>query len=152
MVKILISMWSHILLKLSWNFPEIVSPWIKFEMKHLTCQRGLFHSENSFPASISFQSGVWTEFRTQFLSKVRISVVRHFSPPGGPSRAFQTPIFFADANLKDCSRTSPLRDEGFWRVKGAPGMVQISISMWSHILLKLSWNYPEIFLKLSLHG
>jgi len=65
---------------------------------------------------------VWTEFRSIFLTKVNIAVVRHFSPPEGPSAAFQAPISFADANLKEYSRTSPLRDEGFWRVKGAPGM------------------------------
>ena len=74
----------------------------------------------------------------KFPTKVTTAVVRHFSSSEGLSRAFRAPISFADANLKEYSRTSPLRDEGFWRVKGAPGMVKILISKWSHILLKLS--------------
>jgi hypothetical protein len=81
-------------------------------MEHLTRQSELFHCENSLPASISFQNGVWTEFRTQFLTKVKTTVDQHFSPSEGTSRAFQAPVSFADANLKEYSRTSPLRDEG----------------------------------------
>ena len=78
----------------------------------------------------------------KFRTKVTTAVVRHFLSSEDLSRAFQTPISFADANLKECSRTSPLRDEGFKRVKGAPGMGQKSENVWSH-------NFPEIFLKLS---
>jgi hypothetical protein len=72
----------------------------------------------------------------QFLIKVQLAAVRHCSPSEGPSRAFQVPISFADANLKAYWRTSPSRDEGFKKVKGAPGVGQ---------KLKISKSYFLIF-------
>ena len=80
----------------------------------------------------------------KFPTKVTTAVVRHFSSSEGLSRAFRAPISFADANLKEYSRTSPLRDEGFWRVKGAPGMAQKFENVWSH-------NFLEILLKIFLN-
>ena len=72
---------------------------------------------------------------------MKTTVVQHFSPSEGTSRGFQAQISFADANLKDCSRTSPLRDEGFWRVKGAPGMAQNFEHVWSHNFLEMFLNF-----------
>ena len=78
------------------------------------------------------------------------TVVRHVSSSEGLSRAFRTPISFADANLKESSWTFPSRDEGFKRLEGAPGMGQKFENAWSHnfleIFLKFSWNFPELVL------
>ena len=134
-----------IFLKCSWNCPG----GIKFEMKHWTCQTALFDSENSFSERLSFQSGVWTEFRMKFPTKVTTAVVRHFRHlrgfpgPSGHQFLLQTQIW------RSIPGHPPQGMKGFRELRVHLEWLRNLKMCGVIIFLKISWNFPEFFLKLS---